>query len=134
MSDLQAIADRFEIEALRDNYGDFQEPLPKLVHALNRGWFYEGQHKPTFGKPHGTKAAHLPGRNFVVCAQNHDQIGNRASGERLTALGCAKAQGWNYGKPLSIADTRRMLAARGLLHTGTTDPDLPDLTTRRQVG
>jgi maltooligosyltrehalose trehalohydrolase len=67
-------------------YGDFQEPLPKLVHALNRGWFYEGQHKPTFGKPHGTKAAHLPGRNFVVCAQNHDQIGNRASGERLTAL------------------------------------------------
>ncbi|HEY2030206.1 MAG TPA: malto-oligosyltrehalose trehalohydrolase, partial [Myxococcales bacterium] len=35
-------------------YGDFQDPLPKLVHALNRGWFYEGQHKPTFGKPHGT--------------------------------------------------------------------------------
>ena len=54
--------------------------------------------------------------------------------ERLAALGCAKAQGWNYGKPLSIADTRRMLAARGLLHTGTTEPDLPDLTNRRQVG
>jgi len=54
--------------------------------------------------------------------------------ERLAALGCAKAQGWNYGKPLSIADTRRMLAARGLLHTGATDPDLPDLTIRRQVG
>ena len=51
-----------------------------------------------------------------------------------TLANYAKAQGWNYGKPLSIADTRRMLAARGLLHTGTTDPDLPDLTTRRQVG
>jgi maltooligosyltrehalose trehalohydrolase len=67
-------------------YGDFQDPLPKLVQALNRGWVYEGQHKPSFGKPHGTPAAHLPGRHFVVTAQNHDQIGNRAAGERLTAL------------------------------------------------
>jgi maltooligosyltrehalose trehalohydrolase len=67
-------------------YRDFQDPLPKLEHALNRGWFYEGQHKPTFDRPHGTKAAHLPGRHFVVAAQNHDQIGNRASGDRLSAL------------------------------------------------
>ncbi len=55
--------------------------------------------------------------------------------ERLAALGCAKAQGWHYSKPLSVADTRRMLAARGLLaHGGTPDPDLTDLTIRRQVG
>ena len=67
-------------------YGDFQDPLPKLVQALNRGWVYEGQHRPGFGKPHGTPAAHLPGRHFVVCAQNHDQIGNRAAGERLSKL------------------------------------------------
>ncbi|HEX4383630.1 MAG TPA: malto-oligosyltrehalose trehalohydrolase [Myxococcales bacterium] len=67
-------------------YRDFQDPLPKLVHALNRGWYYEGQHKPSFDRPHGTSAAHLPGRRFVVAAQNHDQIGNRAAGERLTAL------------------------------------------------
>jgi maltooligosyltrehalose trehalohydrolase len=67
-------------------YRDFQDPLPKMVHALNRGWFYEGQFKPTFDRPHGTKAAHLAGRRFVVCAQNHDQIGNRARGERLSTL------------------------------------------------
>src|SRR3954463_453881 len=67
-------------------YADFQDPMPKLVGALNRGWFYEGQHKPSFGRPHGTKAAHLRARHFVVCAQNHDQIGNRALGERLSAL------------------------------------------------
>ena len=67
-------------------YGDFREPLPRLVKALERGWFYEGQHKPSFNRPHGTPAAHLPGRHFVVCAQNHDQIGNRARGERLIEI------------------------------------------------
>src|ERR671937_1099466 len=67
-------------------YGDFQEPMPKMVAAIERGWFYEGQHKPSFGRRHGTPAAHLRARHFVVCAQNHDQIGNRARGERLTEL------------------------------------------------
>jgi maltooligosyltrehalose trehalohydrolase len=38
------------------------------------------------GRPHGTDAADLPGRTFVVCAQNHDQIGNRMMGERLSHL------------------------------------------------
>src|SRR5207253_1102638 len=51
-----------------------------------RRWFYEGQHKPSFGRKHGTPAAHLRARHFVVCAQNHDQVGNRARGERLTEL------------------------------------------------
>ena len=72
-------------------YGDFTEPLPKLVAALERGWFYEGQHKPSFGRAHGTPAAHLPARHFVVCAQNHDQIGNRARGERLVEVAGADA-------------------------------------------
>ena len=67
-------------------YRDFEDPMPKLVRALERGWFYEGQHKPSFGRNHGTPAAHLPGRHFVVALQNHDQIGNRANGERLTQL------------------------------------------------
>jgi len=67
-------------------YEDFQDPMPKMAAAIERGWYYEGQHKPSFGRKHGTKAAHLRARHFVVCAQNHDQIGNRARGERLAAL------------------------------------------------
>ena len=67
-------------------YGDFADPLPALVQALRRGWFYQGQFKPSFGRPHGKPAAHLRARHFVVCAQNHDQIGNRARGDRLIEL------------------------------------------------
>jgi maltooligosyltrehalose trehalohydrolase len=67
-------------------YEDFQDPMPKMAAAIERGWYYQGQHKPSFGRKHGTKAAHLRARHFVVCAQNHDQIGNRASGERLSML------------------------------------------------
>jgi len=67
-------------------YQDYQRPMEAMVAALSRGWFYEGQFKPSFGRKHGKPAAHLPGRRFVVCAQNHDQIGNRARGERLAAL------------------------------------------------
>ncbi len=67
-------------------YADFQDPMPKMAAAIERGWLYEGQHKPSIGRKHGTPAAHLPARHFVVCAQNHDQIGNRARGERLAAL------------------------------------------------
>src|SRR5260370_27584077 len=60
--------------------------MEALVSALRNGWHFQGQFKPSFKRPHGTKAAHLPGRHFVVAAQNHDQIGNRARGERLSAL------------------------------------------------
>jgi maltooligosyltrehalose trehalohydrolase len=68
-------------------YQDFAvDPVQLLASAINQGWHYSGQLKPTIAKPHGTPARHLPGRRFVVCAQNHDQIGNRARGERLGQL------------------------------------------------
>ena len=38
-----------------------------------------------------------------------------AIGERLMALGCTKAQGWHYGKPMTVGQTRRLLAENGLL-------------------
>jgi maltooligosyltrehalose trehalohydrolase len=67
-------------------YRDYQKTFEAIIESLRSGWYYQGQFKPSFGRKHGMPAAHLPGRRFVVCAQNHDQIGNRARGERLTAL------------------------------------------------
>ncbi|MBX3595419.1 EAL domain-containing protein [Sphingomonas sp.] len=57
---------------------------------------------------------------------------------RLKALGCAKAQGWHYGKPLSVAGVRRMLAERRLLvrPQGEAAPRIDTITdnTRRAAG
>ncbi|MFQ5702356.1 MAG: DUF3459 domain-containing protein, partial [Acidobacteriota bacterium] len=50
------------------------------------GFVYEGQFSQYRGRPHGTPSRDLPGHQFVVCAQNHDQVGNRAEGDRLSKL------------------------------------------------
>ena len=68
-------------------YADYAaQPVELIASAINEGWHYRGQVKPSVGKPHGGPARHLPARHFVFCAQNHDQIGNRARGERLVSL------------------------------------------------
>lgn len=66
-------------------YGAFEPGAAGLAHAITRGWLYEGQPYPTTGKPRGTPATALSAHQLVYCIQNHDQIGNRAFGDRLTA-------------------------------------------------
>ena len=58
----------------------------QMATALERGYVFEGQPSKFRGGPFGDATADLPPERFVVCAQNHDQIGNRARGERLGAL------------------------------------------------
>lgn len=54
-----------------------------LAVTLRQGWYYAGQKSRHDGEPRGTDPAGLPYDRFVHCIQNHDQIGNRAKGERL---------------------------------------------------
>ncbi|GAA3700583.1 malto-oligosyltrehalose trehalohydrolase [Sphingomonas cynarae] len=69
-------------------YADFAErPAQRLARCLSEGFIYQGEGSPNHdGKPRGTPSAHLPPTRFVSFLQNHDQIGNRALGERLTLL------------------------------------------------
>lgn len=67
--------------------GYIQRPTEKLARALAQGFIYQGEPSPVHGgRPRGEPSAMLPPTSFVFFLQNHDQVGNRALGERLTAL------------------------------------------------
>jgi len=63
-----------------------------LANAYRHGYAYTGQFCPTRERRHGNQPADLPGRQFVVCIQNHDQIGNRKFGDRFAAHAPFEAQ------------------------------------------
>ncbi|HEX6148659.1 malto-oligosyltrehalose synthase [Nocardioides sp.] len=66
-------------------YADF-EPLGALAKVLERGFFHDGTWSSFRGRDHGAPldTARVPGWRLVVANQNHDQVGNRARGDRLT--------------------------------------------------
>jgi maltooligosyltrehalose trehalohydrolase len=66
-------------------YEDFGT-LGHLAEALTRVFVYGGRYSPHRDRVYGRSPAGLPATRFVVAAQNHDQIGNRAQGERLSHL------------------------------------------------
>jgi maltooligosyltrehalose trehalohydrolase len=66
-------------------YSDFGS-LAQLAKVLRRGLVYDGQYSAYRDRHHGRSAAGLSGHNFVACLQNHDQVGNRAKGERSSHL------------------------------------------------
>lgn len=65
-------------------FASYSGSLEDIARTLRRGWFYEGAVPPHRGEPRGTSAAGLPPERFVHCLQNHDQVGNRAFGDRLS--------------------------------------------------
>jgi maltooligosyltrehalose trehalohydrolase len=67
-------------------FADFSGTASDIATTVRQGWFYCGQRAPYFGKDRGTDPSALPPSAFVVCLQNHDQIGNRAMGDRLNHL------------------------------------------------
>ncbi len=71
-----------------ERHGYYQDfgALEQLAKAYGQGFVYDGQYSRYRGRPHGTPTADIPPERFVVCLQNHDQVGNRAQGERLASL------------------------------------------------
>ena len=61
-------------------------PARHLARCLAEGYAYQGEVSPFSGEPRGEPSTHLPPSAFVDFMQNHDQIGNRALGERLISL------------------------------------------------
>ena len=68
-------------------YRDFQAAGAHIARTLGDGFAYQGEASPfRGGKMRGEPSAQLPRADFVNFVQNHDQIGNRAMGERLSVL------------------------------------------------
>jgi maltooligosyltrehalose trehalohydrolase len=66
-------------------YQDFGE-LQHLVKAFREGFVYGGDYSIYRKRRHGNSSRRLTAEKFVVFSQNHDQVGNRAQSERLSAL------------------------------------------------
>ena len=68
-------------------YADF-EPLSALKKVLERGFFHDGSYSSFRGRHHGRPidTERMPTWRLVVNSQNHDQIGNRAAGDRLSSI------------------------------------------------
>ncbi|MCG2682742.1 MAG: malto-oligosyltrehalose trehalohydrolase [Planctomycetales bacterium] len=66
-------------------YRDFGRP-EQLAKAYNDVYVYDGCYSPFRQRRHGNRVGEADRTRFVVSVGNHDQVGNRALGERLTAL------------------------------------------------
>jgi len=69
-------------------YQDYPPPrtAAMLCRALAEGFSFQGEASRYYRRAHGEPSGHLPPTAFINFLQNHDQIGNRARGERLSAL------------------------------------------------
>jgi len=65
-----------------EDFGDIQH----LAFTLRQGWYHTGQYSRHRRRRHGNRPPSFKGSNYTVCTQNHDQVGNRALGERLSSL------------------------------------------------
>jgi maltooligosyltrehalose trehalohydrolase len=65
-------------------YSDFNG-VEDLARVFREGWRYSGDYSSFRHRRHGNSPEGLAPEQFVVCSQNHDQVGNRAAGDRLSA-------------------------------------------------
>jgi maltooligosyltrehalose trehalohydrolase len=72
-------------------YQDFGS-MYHLAKAFSEGYVYSGDYSRYRTRSHGNSSRSIPAERFVVFAQNHDQVGNRAQSERLSTLVSFEAQ------------------------------------------
>ena len=65
-------------------YQDFGE-LSHLEKAVKEGFVYSGQYSQYRMRRHGSSSKERPAQQFIIFSQNHDQVGNRLMGDRLSA-------------------------------------------------
>ncbi|MGE0869178.1 MAG: malto-oligosyltrehalose trehalohydrolase [Kofleriaceae bacterium] len=65
-------------------YASYTGRASDLARTIEHGWFYDGAKFPRTGAARGRPAPRAPAEAFIYCIQNHDQVGNRALGDRLT--------------------------------------------------
>jgi maltooligosyltrehalose trehalohydrolase len=70
----------------RDGYYAGFRSVSEFARVWSSGYFYTGQHSIYRGRRYGLPPKTKNGAQFVVCMQNHDQVGNRMLGERLSAI------------------------------------------------
>ena len=78
---------RVALTGQREGYfSNFEGTAAGIARVIEEGFLYQGQIEPHGGHPRGTKVTTEPAGAFVFCVENHDQVGNRALGERLEHL------------------------------------------------
>jgi malto-oligosyltrehalose trehalohydrolase len=85
MDDFHHAVHAFLTEARQWYYSDFGQ-AEQLVELLRHPYVYQGNFSAFRDRKHGARAEGLAGNRFIVFLQNHDQVGNRAAGERLGTL------------------------------------------------
>lgn len=71
-------------------YQDFGS-VAQMAKAIEQGFVYSGEFSSFRQKNHGSSSGHILTDRFVGFCQNHDQVGNRMNGERLSQLTCFEA-------------------------------------------
>jgi maltooligosyltrehalose trehalohydrolase len=66
-------------------YADFGS-MRHMIKTVKEGFVYSGEYSDFRKRDHGNSSKGIPADKFIVFSQNHDQIGNRAFGDRLTSL------------------------------------------------
>jgi maltooligosyltrehalose trehalohydrolase len=114
----------------RGYFADFGR-VADLAQAIKQGFVYDGRPSVFRRKRHGTSSAERPGEQFVICAQNHDQIANGYWGDRLASLVSLDAQKLAAAVLLCAPNVPMLFmgqewgeVAPFLYFTSHTDPDL----------